>query len=115
MCPTHITCTKPRIDLLVSSPPLFAPLPLLTAHMTELPEPTLSALLAVFGSHRQLCAAAPAELVSSLLAMHLSGAPLVADAAPSSSSARAAAVPRTEASARQRLLLALLRPRGMPL
>ena len=101
---------------------LLPHLPTLIAHCEALPETALPMLLSLFRGDRQLCAAAPAELFAMLIRMHHAdgGVSCLREDA----GAKGDDVPRADvgsargnatAVARQRVLLALLQPRGVPL
>merc|ERR1711965_932713 len=74
-------------------------------------------LLALFRGDRQLCAAAPRELFTLLVKMHQSdlGTEGGGEEASSNAGEGVGARRNVAATARQRTLLALLRPRGFPL
>ena len=101
---------------------LFRQMPLLLAHAAALPESAVPMLLHLFRGDRHLCASAPRALFTLLVRMHQADGGLTARAdgfhevIDSAFAADPAAASRpAAATARQRTLLALLRPRGFPL
>ena len=94
---------------------LFAHIGLILEHANALPASALHTFLAMFRGDRQLCAAAPRELFAVLLRMHSTDGGDDYALAPSGVGAGSGAQRSSIANTRQRLLLALLRPRGFPL